>query len=200
MQCIHARQLPLCSKYDATQSTRISDVRSRSGTPKDHDWEHHIRPGNSISSLQDTGVGTPLPTTMMGRVTRKKAAEIAEQLHIDEDALLDISGDDAAIIKAKASTPDPTDRAPLGELAPNSADSINHSDDGGQELKKSVRGKKGGKKAAAKGKKNNLAASTASQPAEDPQDEVLPDDNDSAPSPASEKAAEDLMKDVPECK
>jgi hypothetical protein len=136
----------------------------------------------------------------MGRVTRKKAAEIAEQLHIDEDALLNVSGDEAAIIKAKASTPDPTDRAPLGELAPNSADSNSHSEDGGQELKKSVRGKKGGKKGAVKGKKNNLAASTASQPAEDPQYEVLPDDNDSAPSPASEKAAEDLMKDVPECK
>ena len=136
----------------------------------------------------------------MGRVTRQKAAEIAEQLHIDEDALLDIPSDDIAAMKATASTPDPTDRAPLGELAPNSADSNSHSEDGGQELKKSVRGKKGVKKGGAKSKKNNLGASTASQAAEDPQDEVLPDDNDAAPSPASEKAAEDLMKDIPECK
>jgi hypothetical protein len=135
----------------------------------------------------------------MGRVTRKKAAEIAEQLHIDEDALVDISGDDAAIITAKASTPDLKDRAPLGELAPNSADSNSHSEDGAQELKKSARGTKGAKKGGAKSKKNNLTASTA-PPSEGPQDEVLPDDNDSAPSPASEKAAEDLMKAVPECK
>lgn len=135
----------------------------------------------------------------MGRVTRKKAAELAESLHIDEDVVLDLSGDEAALTKAKAGTANPTDRPPLGELAPNSADSNNHSEDGAQELKKSTRGKKGAKKGAAKSKKNNLAASTASQPADDPQDEVLPDDNDSAPSPASEKAAEDLMKDVPEC-
>ena len=136
----------------------------------------------------------------MGRMTRKKAAEVADQLHIDEDALLDIPSDDVALLKASASTPNPTDRAPLGELAPNSADSTSHSDDGVQELKKSVRGKKGSKKVGAKAKKNGLGASTASQAAEDPQGEVLPDDNDSVPSPASERAAEDLMKDVPECK
>lgn len=133
-------------------------------------------------------------------MTRKKAAEVAEQLHIDEDALLDIPSDDVALLKAKASTPEPNDRAPLGELAPNSADSTSHSDDGVPELKKSVRGKKGGKKAGGKAKKTDLTASTASQAAEDPQDNVLPEENDSAPSPASEKAAEDLMKDVPECK
>lgn len=135
----------------------------------------------------------------MGRVTRQKAAEIAEQLHVDDEALLDLSNDDAALIKAKAAITDPADRAPLGELAPNSVDSCSHSENETQELKKSVRGKKGAKKGGAKSKKNNLAASTASQPAEDPQDEVLPDGNESAPSPASEKAAEDLMRGIPEC-
>ena len=136
----------------------------------------------------------------MGRVTRKKAAEIADQLHVDEDAVLDMSSDDTAPLKAKATTPDHSDRAPLGELAPNSADSNNnHSEDGVQELKKSTRSRKGAKKGAAKSKKNNLAASTASQAAEEPHDEVLPDDNDSVPSPASEKAAEDLIKGIPEC-
>ena len=133
-------------------------------------------------------------------MTRKKAAEVAEQLHIDEDVLLEASNDEASMLKAKAGLEsDTSDRAPLGELAPNSASVDSHSEDGAQELKKSTRGKKGGKKGATKGKKNLLAASTASMPADDPQDEVLPDDNDSAPSPASEKAAEDLMKDVPEC-
>ena len=136
-------------------------------------------------------------------MTRKKAAEVAEQLHVDEDDLLQLPVDNAVTVKAKASTPEPGDRAPLSELAPNSADSKSQSEAGAQDLKKSVRGKKGGaKKGGVKGKKNNLAASTATQPdpeaVEDPQ-EVLPDENDSAPSPASEKAAEDLMKDVQEC-
>lgn len=135
-------------------------------------------------------------------MTRNKAAAIAEQLHVDEDDLLQIPSDDLAAMNAKAATPEPSARAPLGELAPNSADSKSQSDDGAQEPKKSVRGKKGAKKGGAKGKKNNFAASTASQPdpetVEEPQ-EVLSDENDFAPSPASEKAAEGLMKDVPEC-
>lgn len=140
----------------------------------------------------------------MSRMTRKKAAEAAEQLHIDEDVLLELPSDEITLAaKAKAGTPDTRDRLPLGEIAPNSADSKSQSDDGAQESKKSVGGKKGAKKGGAKGKKNNFGASTASQDdvraIEDAQ-EVLPDENDSAPSPASEKAAEDLMKDVPECK
>ena len=135
---------------------------------------------------------------MVGRMTRKQAADIAQELHVDEDAVLGIPSDDIAILKASVSTPNPSDRAPLGELAPNSADSNSHSDDGTQELKKSTRGRKGAKKGGARGKKNDLGASTASQPAEGFQDTVLPDDNEFAPSPASEKAAEDLMKDIPE--
>jgi hypothetical protein len=90
----------------------------------------------------------------------------------------------------------------LGELAPNSADSKSQSDDAAHELKRSIRGRKGGKKAA-KGKQNDLAASTASRvdiSNENDAGAVLPDEMDSAPSPASEKAAEDLMKDVPGCK
>ena len=134
----------------------------------------------------------------MGRMTRKKVADLAESLHVEEDALLDASTENA-VRDAKAYTPEPTDRAPLGELEPNSADSKTPSEDATQELKKSTQGKKGGKKGGAK--KKNLAASAGPHlEYNNGQQEVLPDENDSAPLPASEKAAEDLMKDVPECK
>ncbi len=139
----------------------------------------------------------------MGRMTRKKAAEVAEQLHIDEDDLLELPSDDLAVAtkaNLKSTTPEPKDRPPLGEIAPNSAESKSQPEDEGHELRKSTRGKKG-KKSGAKGKKNNPAAGTATQPeislANDIVD-VLPDEYDSAPSPASEKAAEDLTRDIPE--
>lgn len=125
---------------------------------------------------------------MVGRVTRKKAAEIAEQLHVDEDAVLDMNADYAAV-NAKLATPDRGGRSPLGELEPNSAEVKEQEDEPVEELKKSTRGRKAGKKGAAKGKKTNLAASTASLTEES---DVVPDDNESAPSPASEQAAEEL--------
>lgn len=53
-------------------------------------------------------------------MTRAKAAEVAERLHIDEDAVLDLSQIDE---KADPATPESTDRAVLGDIAPNSADS-----------------------------------------------------------------------------
>lgn len=134
----------------------------------------------------------------MGRVTRKKAAEIAEQLHVDEDVVLESNADDAAVI-AKMTTPEHDNRAPLGEIEPNSAESrsVEEEEEPAQELKKSTRGRKTGKKGGAKGKKNNLAASTETLP--ETADDVVPDDNESAPSPASEKAAEDLSRAEPEC-
>lgn len=137
----------------------------------------------------------------MTRMTRQKAAEVAEQLHVDEDALLDIP-DDMTSAKLKDSTPEPSDRSPLGEIAPNSAESKNQSDDGAQELRKSTRGRKAGKKGV-KGKKDNLAASTACQPEiidVSGADQVLQDAYESTPSPASETAAEHLLQEVPECK
>lgn len=139
----------------------------------------------------------------MGRITRKKAAEVADALHIDEDAVVELENEDENTYFAKSAKElvlVPSDREPLGELENNSVESRSQSDDAAQELKKSTRGKKGSKRGG-KSKKNNLAASTASQ-LEIPevvvnQPEVLPDENDSTPSPASEKAAEELLKDVP---
>lgn len=139
----------------------------------------------------------------MGRMTRAKAAEVAETLHIDEDVLLELEGENENMIDVKPTKEaqvEQNERAPLGELEVNSTDGKSQSDDGSQELRKSTRGKKGSKKGV-KGKRNNLAASTASQlevPDTTTQDqEVLPDENDSEPSPASEKAAEDLLRDIP---
>ena len=133
----------------------------------------------------------------MSRVTRKKAAEIAEQLHVDEDAVLDMNAENAAI-KAKLATPEPNNgRSPLGEIAPNSAESRNAEEEPIAELKKSTRGRKAGKKGGAKSKKNALAASTATTPEEG---NIVPDDDESAPSPASETAAEELISTEPERK
>jgi hypothetical protein len=135
----------------------------------------------------------------MGRMTRKKAAEVAEQLHIDEDQLLELPSDDAVILKTSSDGPGGRARSPLGEIALNSTD--NTSDDS-TDLRKSTRSRTGGRKGG-KGKKNNFATSTTSKPYEfdyNATDNIEPDENDSAPSPASEKAAEDLLKDIPKCK
>ena len=138
----------------------------------------------------------------MGRMTRAKAAEVADSLHVDEDAVLELDEENENLIDIKStkeSTVEQSERAPLGELEVNSTDGKSQSDDGSQELKKSTRGKKGSKKGV-KGKKNNFGASTASQlevvETTNSEEAVLPDENDSEPSPASEKAAEDLLKDV----
>jgi hypothetical protein len=53
----------------------------------------------------------------MGRMTRAKAAEVAERMHIDEDAVLDMS-----LEKLDPTTPTSTERSVLGDIAPNSAD------------------------------------------------------------------------------
>lgn len=134
----------------------------------------------------------------MGRVTRKQAAEIADKLHVDEDAVLEMNAEDSAI-KAKLATPEHGGRSPLGEIEPNSAESKKQEEDPVEEpveeLKKSTRGRKAGKKGGAKGKKNNLAASTTALPEDC---DIVPDDNESAPSPASEKAAEEVISPQPE--
>lgn len=53
----------------------------------------------------------------MGRMTRAKAAEVAERLHVDEDAVLDLSMSDI-----NSATPDSAEREVLGNIAPNSAE------------------------------------------------------------------------------
>jgi len=142
----------------------------------------------------------------MGRVTRKKAAELAESLHIDEDAVLELDQENSTVIDAKLAAEQitsPMDRSPLGEIATNSGDNNSQSDLGAQELRKSTRSKKGGKKGA-KSNKDTLSASTATQPelsgmGKAAAETVLQDQSDVIPSPASERAAEELMKDMGIC-
>lgn len=125
----------------------------------------------------------------MGRMTRAKAAEVAEKMHIDEDAVLDLPSD--AIDPA---TPSKSDRPALGELEPNSAGSAHTDIDLPTDLKKSARSKKVDSDTRASetsASAESLLASTLP--------EVMPDEVDVAGSPASRAASDDLAKDVPEC-
>nr|OQO30682.1 hypothetical protein B0A51_01957 [Rachicladosporium sp. CCFEE 5018] len=98
----------------------------------------------------------------MPRVTRAKAHAIAEEMHIDEDEVLAMKSDPAT---ENPGTPEPSgsQRAALGELAPNSAGSKDGLD-GNEALKGEGKTRKGGRKG--KGKKEDLGASTMTQPKE----------------------------------
>nr|OQO31910.1 hypothetical protein B0A51_01105 [Rachicladosporium sp. CCFEE 5018] len=98
----------------------------------------------------------------MPRVTRAKAHAIAEEMHIDEDEVLAMKTDPAT---ENPGTPEPSgsQRAALGELAPNSAGSKDGLD-GNEALKGEGKTRKGGRKG--KGKKEDLGASTMTQPEE----------------------------------
>lgn len=147
---------------------------------------------HNIRSKPATHLAARSPT--MGRMTRAKAAEVAEKLHIDEDDVLQLQSSDRLIgVKNVNSTPD---RSPLGQIAPNSGSNKSGEEDESVSLKKSTRSTKAGKKGAANGKTNGLAASTASPPdivGESP--EVVVDAREAVSSPASDKAAEELMQD-----
>jgi hypothetical protein len=75
----------------------------------------------------------------MGRMTRAKAAEVAERLHVDEDAVLDLSLSDI-----NSATPETAEREVLGNIAPNSAERKGPID----LSPRKTRGKKKGRKAA----------------------------------------------------
>lgn len=94
----------------------------------------------------------------MGRMTRAKAANLAEKLHVDEDAVLEMPEHDKNAI-AKLETPEKDERPPLGEIAPNSGSG--HEDEVA-DMKRSTKGRKTAKKGA-KGRKKDLAASANAQ-------------------------------------
>lgn len=138
------------------------------------------------------------------RITRAKAAEVAENLHIDEDVVLDLN-----TIDSPAADLHP--RKPLGEIAPNSSNgNIRSDDDAGVEKKKS--GSKNAKGAKTGSKKleheeleedigdNIVVAAPRTTTTNARTEEVRPDENDSPPSPASRAAAEDLISEQPQCK
>ncbi|KAK4925863.1 hypothetical protein LTR49_007240 [Elasticomyces elasticus] len=88
----------------------------------------------------------------MPRMTRAKAAEVADKLHVDEDAVLELPSEiaDATMLK----TPEAVERTPLVEITPNSGGTMD--DSVNMELKKSTRARKGGK--TAKGRKADSTA------------------------------------------
>ncbi|KAK5107892.1 hypothetical protein LTR62_000551 [Meristemomyces frigidus] len=113
----------------------------------------------------------------MPRMTRAKAAEVAEQLHVDEDVVLDMPIDDDTIAALRTQTPE---RSPLHEITHNSGGSKDEESEVASK-KKSTRGKKAGRNA--KGKKVAFDGSTNEQGAEASIDEV---ENTQAVTPSQE--------------
>ncbi|KAF7192986.1 hypothetical protein HII31_05677 [Pseudocercospora fuligena] len=129
----------------------------------------------------------------MGRMTRAKAAEVAEKLRVDEDAVLELPGEDLAKV---VEVPIDKERTPLGEVSINSAGSKAELEDA--EVKSAPKSKKGGKKGR-KGKKENKAAldaSTSSAADADRDEDIILDELESQPSPASRAASEELSNDI----
>lgn len=125
----------------------------------------------------------------MPRMTRAKAAEVAETLHVDADQVLDLP-DDFATDDAKAQLGDPAQRSPLEELT------VNH-ETAPQALKTSHRRSKRGKRAGAVDV-DDQADSEPSSLAEiaDDTHATVQDEGDSTPSSVRQNAAEDPSEDV----
>lgn len=76
-------------------------------------------------SAQNIPQNTPRParyTSIMGRMTRAKAAAVAQDMHVDAEAVLELPDENNTLASpdAKPTTPE---RAVLGEIAPNSTES-----------------------------------------------------------------------------
>ncbi|KAK0313494.1 hypothetical protein LTR01_001750 [Friedmanniomyces endolithicus] len=85
------------------------------------------------------------------------AAEVADKLHVDEDVVLALPTDLVDAVSASLKTPEPADRTPMGDIAPNSG---GNAQDG--ELRKSTCTRKGNKNAVKNGKVD-LASSVAEE-------------------------------------
>ncbi|CAK1362621.1 unnamed protein product [Cercospora beticola] len=130
----------------------------------------------------------------MSRMTRAKAAAVAEQLHIDEDALLELNAQKDDLVAALSQT---GNRGALRELSPNSVSS-NIDEEAEVEREFITEPKETGDKRAWKGTDNDTlnASSTSATGAQLP--EVMPDEHEVAQSPASKAASDDLVANVPE--
>ncbi|KAI5359829.1 hypothetical protein Slin15195_G116900 [Septoria linicola] len=135
----------------------------------------------------------------MGRMTRAKAAAVAEELQIDQDALLAMDATNSA--SALSPTPRPEERGPLCDISPNSTSSKYEAEVGVQRNTTTEMSNMNNKNARSDKNINTLDASTAStasaQDEESP--EVIPDEVEVAQSPASQAASDDLLKDIQEC-
>ena len=133
---------------------------------------------------------------VMGRLTRAKAAEFTETFHVDQDVLevVDEAGEERGNTRQRNG-----ERPPLGEITHNKK--VHYEE---VALKKSTcsTGKSLAKKCEKTGKNSftTLDPSRTTTPPPPPEPlEVVPDENESSPSPASIAAAEDLMELVPGC-
>ncbi|KAK3653234.1 hypothetical protein LTR56_004770 [Elasticomyces elasticus] len=129
--------------------------KPRSSSPKE--VKHQQIYGTGAATNNTTPYATLTPsrtysTANMPRMTRAKAAEVADKLHVDEDAVLELPSEiaDATMLK----TPEAVERTPLIDIAPNSGGTMD--DSVNMELKKSTRARKGGK--TAKGRKVDSTA------------------------------------------
>jgi len=132
----------------------------------------------------------------MPRMTRAKAHEVAEQLHIDGDAVLELPSESNNVDYRASRTPEPADRMPLGELLPNSGGN-SAEEDQSTALRKSTRGQKGRKKGrrtdkSMKVKDDDVAAAAQSEIVGE-LSEIASDGKEVASSPANAEAAEDVM-------
>lgn len=132
-------------------------------------------------------------------MTRAKAAEVAEKVQVHQDSnVLDTISEarEIADITSPAGS-EGEQRAALGEIAPNSANNKQVEDETEADNKILFKGKnRHHKKTNGCQRETDVPGASGSEPLHG----VLPDDDDSAPSPASQAAASDLSKDVPECK
>ncbi|RMY26842.1 hypothetical protein D0866_10572 [Hortaea werneckii] len=124
----------------------------------------------------------------MGRMTRAKAADLAEKFHVDGDAVLEMPEHDENAI-AKLETPKKDERPPLGEIAPNSGSGL---EDEVADMKKSTKGRKTAKKGA-KGRKKDLAASANVQAEVEEEEEEKPVVEDAAEEALTEEVNDEAV-------
>lgn len=133
----------------------------------------------------------------MSRITRAKAAKVAEKLHIDGNAVLSMDSDER---KALSLTPEPKERAPLAEVAPNSAGSNPDTATEEEDRDKTSQGKrKGEMNTRSRGKKNGNTTGQGESNGNAAEEllEDRPKETESMQSPTPPVSS---VKRVPECK
>lgn len=128
-------------------------------------------------------------------MTRAKAAAVAEQLHIDEDALLELNAQKDDLVAALSQT---GNRSALRELSPNSVSS-NVDEEAAVEREHTTELKETGDKRASKGTDDDTLNASPTSALDTGLPEVMPDEHEVAQSPASKAASDDLVANVPEC-
>lgn len=134
----------------------------------------------------------------MGRVTRAQAAQVAEKLHIDEDAVLEMNSK-AREVPGGTSTPEPRmNRTPLAEITPNSGGSGEDTGEDFSLFERETSGTKQRQKGRNSGKKGVVIATVEALEAKAMSEVGTPEQRDSMASremSSDISSAEDLMKE-----